>query len=307
MHAADEGFDPADLFPEASLNRTVIPDAAPFPPELRGARGFDLLGAGALSAIPATPTGVPEVGRRLAALIAALVARDGPRDGRGLEPTRWRLAYLSHWSRVEEVWLGGGTAARFGPDIARAATRFLADYDARTVIRSHGYPGWLPLIGAARTMPDEHRDIIVLDLGHSWVKRGVAHFDADRGLCSLDVLRPVPVDVNRTARREVINFFDAVIDMSCSEYPAAAGVRAAVAAYVTPHGVLEDPRSYYAALGTLPQHSGRASLVHDGTAAAAAIESSVRAAVVTLGTAIGVGFATERWRRRIAGGFVVRP
>lgn len=306
MRAAAGDFDPADLLPDASLNRTVIPELGPFPADLRGALGFDLLGAHALADLPATPTASEEVGRRLAALVAALVVPCASTDGRGLPPSPWRLAYLAHWTDVEEVWLGGGTAARFGSDLAVAATRFLADYGTAVDVRSHDHPALLPLIGAARTVPGEHREAIVLDMGHSWVKRGAAHYKHDGALCAIEVLRPVPVDAARDAPDQVVGFVDAVIDMSLDDCPDATAVRAAVAAYVSPDGVIDDSRSYYAAIGTRRLQRDL-TFVHDGTAAALGIDSDRRAAVLTLGTAIGVGFDTKDQRRSIAEVIAIHP
>lgn len=308
MRRSDGGFQPDDLLPEASLNRTMIPDEAPFPVDLRGARGFDLLGAKPLARVPARREGVVEVARRLAALIASLVREDVPNSGRGLQPTPWRIAYLTHWSEVAEVWIGGGVAARFGPELAPTASRSLARYELGVEVLSHAHPSMLPLIGAARTMPGHHRETIVLDLGHSWVKRGVAGFDVSGALCSIEVLRSVPVDTTRTDGGDVIRFVKTLIEMTLAESPAASGARAAVAAYVTRSGVIDDPRSYYAAVAGSGHDLGGVSLVHDGTAAALGVDPSERrGAVVTLGTALGVGFVSNCKRRSLGRAFALGP
>ena len=277
-------FDPYDLLPEASLNQTLVPTYG-------GVPAIELLGAPALAVVD----DVSEVGRRLGALVATLVdpsSRTGTTD--------WRRDYLAYWAGVEEICLGGGNAARFGADLGVTTATALADDHGVAGIRV-GVPAdatHLALLGAARTTPGpaEHRAAAVLDFGHSWVKRGVAHFDpsAAGAVTALELLEPIEVDPRDG---DVLRFVDAAIAATVSGTgDTASAVSCAVAAYVTSTGVVADRRSYYA-----PLH-GRTGIhfIHDGTAAASAVDTTARrAAVIVLGTALGVGFVTDRRRRPI--------
>jgi hypothetical protein len=86
----------------------------------------------------------------------------------------------------------------------------------------------------------------------------------------------------------------------------AGSVIAGVACYVS-RGRPLDKRGTYAPLATarLPRWLH---FEHDGTAAAAAIDSSERAAVIMLGTYLGVGFVPHGNAARVplADGFVVQ-
>lgn len=288
-------FDPAHLLAEASLNRTVIPTDRRFPADLRGANGFDLLGLAAI-----TTAGVHEVGARVAALLAVLTVdvHDVDDPGRGVEPTPWRLDYLRHWRDVNEVWLGGGTAARFGLDLASAVAVSLAGYGVDVTVRMADDPDLMPLVGVARTAAGDHRELAVVDFGHSYVKRGAASFDGSGALVELDVSPPIAVDRSAADAGAVVAFAQDAIARTIAESSASAA-GCSVAAYVTREGVVSDPRSHYAPLALL---ADAASFVHDGTAAARAIDWSAasRRAVLMLGTAVGVGLVTHEWRRPVA-------
>ena len=278
-------FDPNDLLPEASLNQTRVPARG-------GVPAIELLGSPALAAVD----DVHDVGRRLAALIAALRDPSSRSDA-----NEWRREYLGYWAGVDEVWLAGGNAARFGAELGGATEGALAD--------DHGIEGLriavpanaahLALLGAARTTPGAPsvRAAAVLDFGHTWVKRAVAHFDPSAGgaVTGLDLLEPIEVDPHDC---DVVAFVDTAIAATLAEAAGVTVVGCAVAAYVTPDGVVADGRSHYAPLAFAPRPGTH--FIHDGTAGAAATDTTARrAAVIALGTALGVGFVTKRWRRPV--------
>ena len=178
------------------------------------------------------------------------------------------------------------------------------------------HPAWLPMIGAARSVATT-RDVLVLDLGHTAVKRGIATYDSSSRLTKIDILSPVAVERRRDAPDEVIDFVLTVLEASVLAVGDIGGVVASVASYVTPDGVIGHPRSYYRPLAA----EGRTRLdaivarrlpgapklrfLHDGTSAAAATSSTPPAAAITLGTSLGVGFVPPTQRVALAPEFTV--
>jgi hypothetical protein len=294
-------FDPLQLRSEASLNRTRIAPLAGADPALVGRPAFEVLSLAALTVL--TSAGVGETmatyGQRLAHLIATLLV-SGPPDA-SLSP--WRAAYRRYWTTVEQVWLGGGIARRFGPALAgvvRAELRRL--HAPHGVVDVAPHADVLPLLGLARTRPGPDGQRAVLDFGHSAVKRGIATIQAGR-LVRLDVLPSRPAPEAASAVECVLDCVADTVRMAQSRpgrvHP---GVRLSLATYLW-RGRPADPHSIYAVLGALSRSSlqqelqrrtqapVRLSYVHDGTAGARAVSSQHRAALIMLGTALGVGFA----------------
>lgn len=199
-------------------------------------------------------------------------------------------------------------------------------------------PTDMPLIGAARSAPPRSPAAVVLDFGQTSVKRGVARYDLGT-LTELVVLpvRPArgtapPVAAegresraNRLAERIV----DQVVRVWW--YPGAAGLPApdavclGLASYVRNGQPVFRPNAAYAELGSITPHltpwleerlehrlgrSVEVTILHDGTAAARALagDAAAEAAVLTLGSAVGVGFVPSAASvRPVAPAFEVRP
>lgn len=293
--------------PQATLNRTVLPAVKGVPAELVGRTAYELLGMPALAGVEAGATGTAFLGRRVGALLAGLRLGD-PRTGLGLEPSPWRRSYLEYWREVRQVTLGGGTAQRFGADLAETANRTLRDAGVIDVtVRMSDHAALLPLIGAARSV-DGCSDTPVLDFGHSLVKRGTARYDTG-ALTRIELLPAVEVDPSRTQPREVVAFVREVVQATAKSARGAARAVASVAAYLSHDDDLQD-RSYYRPLvidarervGDVRADAGGANgalaLLHDGSAAARAVSrsdepSTAPAAVLMLGTALGLGFVPD--------------
>jgi hypothetical protein len=268
-------FDPRRLRPEATLNGTRLADVPGGDPALVGRLAAEVVSSQALreSSIAAYRQG-------LAQLIGTL--RLGPTGGE----SEWRAAYLRYWQGVRHIWLGGGIAAAYGAELSMDTVQ-VAEHAAI-----------LPLIGCARTLPAPDSRRAVLDFGQTSVKRGIAHYE--RGaLRELQVMSSVAAPAE--GAENIVEFvLQTVRAMADGE------VVASVAAYVA-GGKPVDKRGTYAPLAnaTLPR---RLRFVHDGTAAAAAIDSSERAAVIMLGTYLGVGFVPQGNAARVplADGFGVQ-
>ena len=272
-------FDPGHLCPDASLNRTVV----------GGRPAFELLSAAALSGLVGR-RGVGEAGRRLASLLATLITGDAA-SGLGVAPTPWRQAYLAHWQTISQVWLAGGTAARFGLALADSAGRHLDDLGVGGVAVSVAdHPAVLPLIGAARSTTGAGSRAAVFDFGHTLAKRGIAIFERGR-LAAVELIEAVPLDALAMATDEVIDGVRSIIGVTLAMTDPVDAVVIGVAAYLR-GGEPDDRRGVYGALRS--DHIGRSVIwIHDGTAAGRAVATSEPTAVVMLGTALGVGFAPD--------------
>lgn len=244
-----------------------------------------------------------EYGRRLAHLVASLIT-----PGASVAWSPWRAAYLDYWSSIDHIWLGGGIAAILGDELARTVRAELARFGARACdVAIAPHPSALAVIGAARTSRGAHSYKVALDFGHSMVKRGVAiarHGSLER-LELLPRLGSPSIDAD-PAPELVRNFVLDTIADTCravqQRYPDVdPHIVASLATYLT-NGMPVDVHSLYRPLsgftiawveGELEQRIGhivQLTFLHDGTAAARAVPAGGRAAVIMLGTAMGVGF-----------------
>jgi hypothetical protein len=237
-------------------------------------------------------------GRRLGHLVATLHL-DAEADA---VQTEWRLAYRAYWRTIQQVWLGGGLAAHLRGNLVDGARAEADSLGAtRVSIELAAFPASLPLIGAARTSLGDHQHAAVVDFGHTEIKRGVAAY-AHGALIRLDMLEPQPAPAPVDVKTAVIETIADTLARAPSDVDPTLVV--SLASYLSPSGEPEDTHSLYAPLRTLAseellwrvrQRSGkpvaRIRFCHDGTLAGAGVLSVVPdAAVIMLGTALGVGF-----------------
>ena len=260
-------------------------------------------------------------GRSLGYLLLTLRRGDlVNRQARG----EWDDTYWSHWAGIRAIWLGGGLVrGRLGRHIRRHAADLLAASGASDLaLRISMSPTLLPLIGAARTVsPSAHRAALVLDFGGSAVKRALARYDDAGALAALHPLPSLPAprlagDITSDPTPEQAHSLAAemarVIASSWREastlhpdHPLAPYIPLSLAAYVRDGHPLPRQVGTYTALRALPENAASAlsrrvsalvkrpldvSLLHDGSAAARARAGTPHAAVILLGTALGVGF-----------------
>jgi hypothetical protein len=300
-------LDPCRLDPVASLNRARL--------DGRDARG--LLSAPALAGLveeaglrpdgplrsyldrcladelPVAHAVAAEFGTRLGRLLAALRAGD-----RAVKP-EWDDTWWDRWAGTTTVWLGGGLGAgAFGALVAARAAELVGPR-CRVVVAPD--PTDLPLVGAARLAARPDGSALVLDFGHTLVKRAVAGY-ADGRLVSLRRLGPVPAAPEDTPGGPLADAVAATVAEAWADAGRPPGpVVVAMAAYVKDGRPVRVPLGTYTRLADVP---GRLParlhelvgtelplvLVHDGTAAAQAVPPDQHAAVVLLGTSIGVGY-----------------
>ncbi len=262
------------------------------------------------------PTTPPHLSDRLYVILAL---RRGDPVNRRARPD-WDDSYWAHWAAVTTIDIAGGlVSGQLGPQVVAHASHTVrqAGMDDCT-IRLAPNPALLPLIGAARTVSPTCRVGVVFDFGQSFVKRACARYD-NGVLTSLNLFPPVPIrDITSIIRAEptvaqVQQLGECMVALMAATWRIAEGdgyhpdpaFCASIASYMLDGQPLPRQGGPYAALHLLSpnleqwlarhlsEHLGRpiaVRLIHDGTAAARAQAGTAHAAVITLGTALGIGF-----------------
>ena len=254
---------------------------------------------------------VRQIGRNLGWVLLAL--RRGDAANRAARP-EWTAEHWAHWGRVRRVWLGGGmVSGGSGPFIVEHAREVLAAYAAQDeTVRLSPYAGWLPLVGAARQAPAGIGSALVMDFGGTRIKRARAAY-TDRGLAALDVYPAYPTDWETIAARTAVpheraaHLLERMIEAAVDAWPGAdcTTLVASMAAYVEDGQPLDYQGEGYVLLRDLSENAARlladrlsarlkapiqVTLRHDGSSAAAVYAGEADAAVITLGSALGIGF-----------------
>ncbi len=248
-----------------------------------------------------------------------LTLRRGDAVNRKARP-EWDDAHWAHWEGIRQVWLGGGlVSGRLGRHITAHASQVMREGGFQDyAIRVSPYGADLPLIGAARQVPPGADAVALLDFGSTHIKRAWADYQAEQ-LAALGRLGGLPVPwasvrtLDETTPAQVAGLIGDMASIIAGTYRALRGmgivpgetIPVCVAAYVkdgnpllTQAGIYmqtnlvtgdlegELSRRVSAQLGS----AARVKLLHDGTAAATAYAGQTHTAVITLGTALGIGF-----------------
>lgn len=261
-----------------------------------------------------------EYGRKLA--YHQLVLKRADAVNRAVRPD-WQAAHWRFWAQIEQVWLGGGLmAGRLGP---------LAAAEAQAFMRQHGFPDYtltvsehaasLPLLGAARTALPSTRAMLVFDFGQTAVKRAIAHYQNDV-LVDLLPLPGLPADCTNIGwsreKRLAEQTRDRILQVVAQTWseigsestgrPLADTVTLVLACYLLNGQPRPEDWGCYGRLQLfgpnlaaylsqqIGQRVGRdiqVQLLHDGQAAALAYAGQSHSAVITFGTALGIGFPED--------------
>jgi hypothetical protein len=322
-----------DMLSAAALRRQIAAEAKALHLESALALSADLLPnldaclAASDNAVRAAALDLAQrFGRCVAFLVLTLVT---PAAASGLSDDA--AAYRAHWTTIRHVYLGGGVVSgRLGIAMRDAAIETLGAA-RRADVRLDVAPNAavLPLIGAARSLQTVAEAALVADFGGTNARLGYATY-GDGALTSLRLEPPVAVPqpgTGVTGADGVGAFITDTLAMAWSRgrqegFQLAPEIAVSLAAYVHdghPIDYGSEP-GYYAlhhlganASEALSQRlSGavgqtvRVTLSHDGTTAARAFAGARDAALIMLGTALGVGFVPpERDLRPVAPGFRV--
>ncbi len=264
---------------------------------------------------PAALTVADEVGRRLGALLVMLWRGDAA--NRAARP-EWNDGHWAYWAAVERVVIGGGLlAGRLGAAVVPVAKAFLTAAGCPIVVERSPYGDAIALVGLARHAPAGAKHMLLFDFGHTAVKRGLATY-RDGTIISVATRPPLPPPCEDNwhahsgpewAQRRWEGMA-AAIAVEWGEVAAPGdGARLAIGLCLASH--LQDghpvgkDHGCYTILQELGPHLAtfmrddlaarlgpfRAlALIHDGLAAASTHTGEPRTVVLTLGTAIGVGY-----------------
>ena len=251
------------------------------------------------------------IGVRLGCLLLLLKRGDAVNRQARAE---WDASYWAHWVTIQRVIIGGGLNRHvLGQRIAHHAQAFLRQHSLPDmVVDCANYATQLPLIGAARSVPVGTSSALIFDFGQTQVKQARAVYERD-ALVALSLLPALtsecdtqdPYAVGDEAQAKYrANFMLQTITKAAQQANTTPSVvMCSLASYVQ-HGQPAD-RGCYGVLGLLSDNveqyfADRLSadlgfpvafrLMHDGTSAAAAYAGAEHAAVITMGTALGIGF-----------------
>ena len=232
----------------------------------------------------------------------------------------WEKAYLKQWrDQAQEIVLGGGRAnGRLGEVIRDAAQTTLTRCGLERTLSLADFPSYLPLVGAARCVPPSGHNAAassgaaaVFDFGSSRAKRGIAVYDREGALCLLRVLPPRDLgDLTRGKKTdelgaemvaimaETIRAVEPSLTLTPTVLCSVAAyvedgepVRLRRGAYTTLHLLAADLRTWFNA--QIQAAAGRPveiEFVHDCDVAACALAGRPNAAVLMMGTGLGIGF-----------------
>jgi len=261
---------------------------------------------------------VRRFGRSLGALILTL--KRGDAINRRARPD-WDDTYWQYWAGIDAIWLGGGLATDpLGEGIRHHAVALLTEDEAHAcALHLAAHPSLLPLIGAARSVPQAGRAALVFDVGQSAIKRALALYDGGE-LAALRLLPSLPApetfcangddltieQVRDLAGRLVAVMVDTRRSVAIPDSTLAPLFVASIASYEMDGQPLPRQGVPYSQMYRLSDNAARwlgrqvsqqlgrsldVTLIHDGTTAARTYAGAESTAVIMLGTALGVGFA----------------
>lgn len=218
----------------------------------------------------------------------------------------WDFDDWARWERINRVILGGGiVSGNLGQRMIVSIREVMRDYPDYVVeISPHGAD--LPLVGAAQTIPPEITNSVVLDFGGTMIKRAQVNQGRMVHLPSIPVDWSWVQDKNTPTLAEANRLIDEIAAIIAETWqPGADFIPVSIAAYVEDGQPMLAQRGIYMHMAyaadnvqdelgkrvsVLVESSVKIKLLHDGTAAAMAYAGAKDTAVITLGTALGIGF-----------------
>lgn len=260
-------------------------------------------------------------GRNLAYLLVTL--KRGDLVNREARPD-WDSSYWDYWATIRKIWLGGGLlSGEMGTLVLAAMHELFAEIPNEVYaveIEPHGV--LLPLIGAATSAPGGTTGAVVLDFGGSFVKRAYAVYEDDV-LVELHTLPQLPAPRDASADEDesaayviesmMTAFLDSLHSVFAKDLVVSRIIPTSIASYIDGGQVADRQGGKYTLLRQITDNASRfftaavsaklgvpveITLLHDGSAAAAAYAGEPDTAVIMLGTALGVGFAPPSEQRR---------
>ena len=332
-------LNPYQITPNASINRVKIVSAPNFPAALSGKTAYELLGRHVIVPqivqrfpdLANLPDPLPEFERRyltqddpdanaiarqmgLSLSWLLFTLKQGDPINRAARP-QWDDSYWTHWAGIERVVVGGGMVAGvLGQRLINYARIALGDLLSLEIAR---HAAVLPLLGAALKTDQVSDAALTFDFGGTALKGGVMCYAEQKLLRFPSVLLPQslePVDLLEVLTNIVVDSWRVA-----QPYQPAHHVTASIANYVKDCRL--NPDTTYGQLlpvggngcdliaAEVSRKLGvplTVSLLQDGAAAAYVYAGASKTAVITIGTALGIGFPPPRSTFRLSDRFFVQ-
>lgn len=245
------------------------------------------------------------LGKRFGYLL--ILVKKGGTLNRAARP-EWNDSHWAYWHSIRQVWIGGGLMlGSLGDALLKAAQDMLHSAGiADLILQKTSFGANLGLVGLTRLAPPTISRALVIDCGGTHIKRGIAEYQKGQ-VRALRLLSPLPSSSKATSAltpQEASVFLEDLGLLIAETYQQAAPVEwigCSMACYLH-NGHPAAPAPFgYDALGLVTTHLETSlsriiashtpfTLFHDGSAAALVYAGIEKAAVFTLGTAIGLGF-----------------
>jgi hypothetical protein len=220
----------------------------------------------------------------------------------------WDESYWDTFARMKQFIFGGGfMRGALGTCMVAYTQALLGDVCA---VKIAPHAPILPLLGASRLLPPDTQEALIFDFGQTSIKRGIATY-VDGILTILYVLPPIPA-LPHTPQPTPRQMADHIIDILANtwhEYATsdtACFFSISIATYLQDNQPFGD--NYYGSLTQITVNMGQfladalkekigvaiqIRLIHDGTASALVYAGEADTAVITIGTALGIGFSAN--------------
>jgi hypothetical protein len=274
--------------PHGSLNRVQIPSHLPLIPQrFFNQSAYDLLSSQALSYI-AEDKGeqIQEYSLRLATLLYVLhLGHQVQLDREDWGPDNWK-----YWSQIEQIILGGGILQHFGKNLCDITNYFLAThYKISMQVKYHPAPSEIVLHGLAFHAPSKGKHLL-LDFGNTNIKYSILRNESPSPV----MIVPSRILLSDSISGAIVSF---ISKLSSEQFD---GIYMSLAAYVhqgspvSSHGLygrlkseVSDFKKFLEDRLNMP---GKISIYHDASVAADPYRGKLKTVIITLGTALGVGY-----------------
>lgn len=238
-----------------------------------------------------------------------LMLKRGDAENRAARPD-WNDEHWAYWANVRNIVFGGGVmGGKFGRKALLAATDVLAAHGfPRVNLQLSPHRGDIGLVGLVRTVDSTAKTALLFDFGQTTVKRAVVRLNSDDS--STIKTRPaVPANCYYTDGQRQLDptpRWEWLLDVIAQSWQPVDAIGISIATYLK-NGYLPPHGDCYGCLHAIIDHLPTSlrdqlreryaidvplTIIHDGAAAAAA-HTDLNGVVITVGTALGVGFPEE--------------
>jgi len=256
------------------------------------------------------------LGRNLAFILLTL--KIGDKINKEARPD-WEDKYWNYWRRVENlVFAGGLCSGNLAQRLKYYIDKLFEEAETpKYKIKFSKNPSLIPMIGAARHAPKKCSQLLVFDFGQTLIKRGLANFEKEKlkeinQLSSLESKHVEEIEFkNENEKKKEAKRLKKYIIKTISETwkevftkdsKPCSNISVSIANDLIDGqffgggygklGLLSDnlQQEIQTEVNRLIDSDIKVSFIHDGTAAADAYAETDNSVLLSLGTAIGVGF-----------------